>query len=303
MPAQSPTPMPMEMPSEMMPAQTPPPAVDCTNIPAGPFKLDSVAGATASEDLAFDNMGNLIGSDDFSIYKATSAGNKTVFVPNMQFRAGLRALPTGDLVVADNTTGSLVRIDASGTKHTVKSGLVYPNGLEVDMEGRVYVTEHDARRVRRIDPYSGDEAIVVDGDIENPNGLSFSPDYRTLYIGGFSGAGIIYALAIGEDGTPGALTEWATGVGTGYLDGMGVDACGNVYVCDYEGYAIYRISATDKKRVLIIDGNDAGLYLPNLQWGSGVGGWDPLTLYIPDGENHGVYKTSIGVPSKPRAYP
>ena len=38
------------------------------------------------------------------------------------------------------------------------------------------------------------------------------------------------------------LVSWSTGVGTGWHDGLAVDACGNVYMCDYNVTAIYRIT-------------------------------------------------------------
>ena len=141
-------------------------------------------------------------------------------------------------------------------------------------------------------------------EVSSPNGLTFSPDYSTLYIGGFNGSGTVYAMSISPEGVPGKLVEWATDVGTGWLDGMATDACGNVYIADYGATVIYRISPDGKDKKKIISG--AGIsnaYLPNMQWGSGVGGWDPLSLYLPDGWNKGVFEVQIGVPTAPIPYP
>lgn len=293
-----------------MPQPDAPPAYDCDNLPEGPFTLDYAGQAIASEDLAFDAEGRLVGSDDNAIFVTPFVGPPQVFVPSIHFRAGLRYLPTGDLMIANDQRGELIRINPDGVQTVVLSGLAYPNGLAVDMNGFIYVSEQDAARVRRVNPMTGDYTILVDGQITNPNGLTFNRTYDVLYIDGFSGVGTIYALEIGPDGTPGALTEWVTGLGSGYLDGMAVDACGNVYVCDYglQGDTkVYRISPDGSDRRVIIESSGGGgwstRYLPNMDWGSGIGGWDTMTLYLPDGWDKRVYYVEIGVPAKQRPYP
>ena len=279
------------------------PPYDCSTTPQGPFGLVKLQGPMASEDLAFDPYGHVIGSNDQAIFKSEYQSPPQVFVPNLKFRAGLRYLPSGHLVVCNDKKGQLVRIDETGVQHVVLTGLSYPNGLTVDMAGWVYVTEHDADKVLRVNPYSGEHTVLTT-EIHNPNGITFSPDYKTLYIDGFSGAKIIYAMSISPDGVPGKLIKWATNVGTGWLDGMGVDICGNVYVADYGKTVIYRISPDGKTKTKIIDaGGISGAYLPNMDWGSGVGGWDTHKLYLPDGWNKGVFEVDIGIPSKPVPYP
>ena len=289
-------------PADAEPPDAEPLVYDCENLPAGPFSLTTLSGPIASEDLAFDNAGNLIGSNDSAIFKSPYNGAPSAFVPSFEFRAGLRYTSKGVLVVNDDYTGSLVRVDGDGLKHTILAGLSYPNGMEVDEKGFVYISEHDAARIRRVDPATGEFTILSTGVISSPNGLSFNPDYTALYIGGFSGEGIIYKLPIDAAGNPGELEEWATGVGTGWLDGIAVDICGNVYVCDYEAARVYRIAPNGVDRNVIIEGGDY-VYMPNMQWGSGVGGWDRMKLYIPEGWTHDVFEVDIGVPSKRRNYP
>jgi hypothetical protein len=285
------------------PVEPGPPAIDCAAIPEGPFELVKLDGPMASEDLAFDREGHLIGSNDNAIFKSLYNSQPQVFVPNISFRAGLRYLPSGQLIVCNNHTGELIRIDPEGTQHVVLTGLSYPNGIIIDLNGWIYFSEHDNSQVRRVHPYTG-EYTVLTNEVSSPNGLTFSPDYSTLYIGGFNGSGIVYAMSISPEGIPGKLVEWATNVGTGWLDGMATDACGNVYIADYGATVIYRISPDGQDVDKVISG--AGIsnaYLPNMQWGSGIGGWDPLSLYLPDGWNKGVFEVQIGVPSAPVPYP
>ncbi|NUN12096.1 MAG: SMP-30/gluconolactonase/LRE family protein [Myxococcales bacterium] len=280
-----------------------PPSYDCSAVPPGPFQLKKLSGPMASEDLAFDAAGNVVGSNDKAIFKSPYGGAPQVFVPSISFRAGLRYLPDGNLVVCNDKKGELTRIDPNGVQYKILGGLAYPNGLTVDMKGLVYFTEHDGNKVWRVHPYTS-EKLLLTNQIKNPNGVIFSPDYKTLYIDGFSGVGTIYKIQFDDNGNPGPLTNFATKVGTGWLDGLGVDVCGNVYVCDYGQTVVYRISPDGQSKVKVIDGSKiSGTYLPNMQWGSGLGGWDPLKLYLPDGWKKGVFEVDLQVPAPPRPYP
>jgi hypothetical protein len=40
-----------------------------------------------------------------------------------------------------------------------------------------------------------------------------------------------------------------------------------------------------------------------MQWGSGIGGWDPMAMYVLDISSNKLYEVPLGVPDKPRAYP
>ncbi len=275
---------------------------DCGNIPAGPLPFNVLSGYPSGEDFAFDDAGYMIADSNGGLFKTDYAGSSSLWSPgNNTFIAGLRALPTGDLVYSDVTAGNLVLVDGStGARTTVLSGLSYGNGIEVDWDGYVYVAEQSGSRVRRIDPYTGDNTTLVSG-LNNPNGLSFDPTYSILYIGSFGG-GTIWAQEVNPDGSAGALSTLATNVGTGSLDGMGVDACGNVYVCDYGQIKVLRIPPDGSSVEVAVDLHAVSYWIPNMQWGSGVGGWDEQTLYVIDIGND-IYEIPLGVGSKPRQYP
>ncbi len=270
--------------------------VNCFDLPIGLFPAMYMPGFVASEDLAFDDAGNVIESDTNNIYKTTHAGVRSTFVPGFQFRAGMRLTPAGDLIVNDDFSGELVRVDTAGVRHTILSGLSYPNGMEVDPDGYVYVSEQNADRVLRVDPIAETFTVLSWGEISAPNGLSFDPYYQALYIDGFSGVGTVYQLKINADGTPGELTEWATGVGSGLLDGIAVDECGNVYVCDYGNSTVIRIDVTGTRQDIVISGS---AYRPNMDWGSGIGGWDDNLLYFVS-VGYGLEAYDVGFRSKPR---
>ncbi len=275
---------------------------DCDALPEGPFDYKILFGPKATEDMAFDDEGHVIGADEGNLFKSTYEGDYQIWVPGAGgFIAGMRALPTGDVVYADVSSGTLFRVEPSGAKTAVLSGLEYANGIEVDLDGLVYVAEQNGSRVRRIDPYSGDYDIVAD-DLFNPNGLTFDPTYTTLYIGSFEG-GTIHAVSFDEAGDPGPAELLVDELGWGMLDGMGVDACGNIYVCEFWVAKLWRISPDGLSREQIVDFSQDTEWIPNLQWGSGLGGWAEDKLYVLDIAASRMYEVPLGVPAKPRAWP
>ena len=276
--------------------------VDCDNLSWGPFSYTVKYGPKAGEDLAFDDEGNLIGADGGNIFKSPYTGDSVPYVVNAGgFIAGLRALPGGDIVYSDTTSNTIFRADAKGNHWPVLSGMNYGNGIEIGIDGYVYVAEQTGGRVRRIDPDTGDFTILAEG-LNNPNGVSFSPDYGILYIGSFGG-GMIYQLEVDEDGNPGELDVLVENLAGGMLDGMAVDACGNIYVCEYIAARVWRISPDGQQVQPIVNLSSETSWIPNMQWGSGVGGWDEQILYVLDIATNKLYEVPVEVPDKHRLYP
>ena len=276
---------------------------DCDNLPAGWFNYTPMIGGKATEDMALDDQGMMIGAVNGALFKSDYAGTATIWVPGQNsFIAGLRALPSGDFVYSDVSANSLVKVDAAtGDKSTLLSGLSYGNGLEVDLFGNVYVAEQNSGMVRRVDGVTGEFEVMATG-LNNPNGLTFSPDYSRLYVGSFGG-GMIYVIDVDANMDPVNVDTHVPQVGTGYLDGMGVDICGNIYICDYGQIKIFRISPDGMTVEPVIDLSPDSYWIPNMQWGSGVGGWDPLKLYVLDIDPTRMYEVDLGVPAKQYAYP
>ena len=172
----------------------------------------------------------------------------------------------------------------------------YPNGLEIGNDDRLYVTEQDGSRLVRLEADGSNPTSLA--TLDHPNGVTFSPDYKRLYIGSFGG-GTIHYLDFDDDGNPqGSPILLRDNIGMLQLDGMGVDACGNIYVTSYVEGIIYRISPDGSKLETLVDLPSE--WIPNLDWGNGVGPWDKDKLYVIDASSDNVYELDIKVPEKPR---
>ncbi len=153
----------------------------------------------SSEDFAFDAEGWVWHVDERgNLVKDNYAGDREIIRPSVGSAAGTRFLPGGDLVVADVSTGSVKRITPEGGVSTIMSGISYPNGLEVGKDGLVYVSDQTQGKVLQIDPETGDHRAIAE-NLYSPNGVTFSPDQNTLYVGSFGG-GVVWRIdRLGDD--------------------------------------------------------------------------------------------------------
>ncbi len=272
------------------------PSWDCAALPDAPLSITTVPDPVAQEDIAFDADGNLIGGDEWRVYRSPRKGPAELITPQQLSPSGIEVLGTGDIVVNGMWKNEVYRIDGAGAVHTILSGVLSPNGLELGPDGEIYITEWNGAKVRRVDPYTGESEVLADG-YSLPNGLTLSLDAQHLYFNTYFG-GRIYRLELLPDGSPGAIEELLSGVGSGGLDGMGVDACGNVYVADNAG-ALFRFAPDGSNLTTILQSAD--FPLATLQWGSGTGGWSDTAVYFPDWAgraSNGVQEVELGVGGK-----
>ncbi|WP_347329692.1 SMP-30/gluconolactonase/LRE family protein [Marinimicrobium locisalis] len=113
-----------------------------------------------------------------------------------------------------------------------------PNDLTLTDDGVIYFTDPDFQRsaapggqpktrVYRIDE-SG--ISVIESGINNPNGVSLSPDEQTLYVAGGGDEGVLRAYSLTESGAVESHRDLAQ---IQVPDGMAVDCLGNIYVTEH----------------------------------------------------------------------
>jgi len=211
------------------------------------------------------------------------------------------ALPTGDLVCGGSD--ELYLFDKlTGARRMVVGGMRQPAGLETDPNGDVYVTEQIGNSVRLIHPYTSGSQVVAE-DVPAPNGLAFSPDFSTLYVG--SECDTIYAIHFdaerkAEPPKPFLSTADPVAVAagmTGCLAGMGVDSCGNLYVLTGDDPRLFRIAPDASAVTQLADLRSAVSSVMNLEWGRGQGGFFNDALYVTCSDDS-LFEIRIDVTSK-----
>lgn len=275
--------------------------VDCDDIPPGPLTVDVVfePGAVfdGSEDIAFDGQGNIVGKNGNQIVAVDAMGTEADSWPDGGGTFGLRYRANGDLLAAKYMM-SQIRIVQSGD--TLVNGIGSVNGLYPDFDGNIWFTNFSA--VQRVNPDDSVDSIVTGGDGNTANGVVLDPERGLLFYTNY-GPGLIRSVEIGGDGSPGTISMVASIPGAN-LDGLSMDACGNLYVVDQGNDALYRVFLDDAGAPV---GDPESLVDPfpanvaNAIFGVGEG-WDETSLYAA-GVPGGVYRVEVGVPGAPYPTP
>lgn len=128
-------------------------------------------------------------------------------------------------------------------------------GIDSDYEGNKATSQQDGSNVYRVDPASGDVALVA-GDFVQPNGLAFSTDESTLYISDTGRTHVencpahIRAFAVGENGR---LTDRGVFAKCqqGLFDGFRLDTDGRIWTSAGDGVHCYDPDGTLIGKILV----------------------------------------------------
>jgi gluconolactonase len=214
---------------------------------------------------------------------------------------GLTFDPQGRLTLCQHGDRRISRREADGTMVPIAVGyngkkLNSPNDLVFDDKGALYFTDPpfglpgtftDPTReltfngVFRVAPDGKITAVAT--ELEAPNGLGFSPDYKTLYVANARASSPIWkAYAVQPDGSldKGRVFADSSALykqGDGVPDGLKVDVHGNVFATGPGGVLVYAPDGTLLGRVL------TGVPTANVAFGE-----DGSTLFIT--ANHRVLR-------------
>ncbi|MSU36780.1 MAG: SMP-30/gluconolactonase/LRE family protein [Pedosphaera sp.] len=190
-------------------------------------------------------------------------GKTSVFTDNSGKANGLTCMVDGSLIACDGADGGgrrLTRWDLqTGQGKTLADRFQgkrfnSPNDVCVDLKGNLYFTDPryggtEPRELEREAVYrlNTDGTVVeITREVEKPNGIVFSPDQRTLYIGDHNnggnrlkstdpelkrGAMKVYAFPVNKKGLVSGPRRTLVdfGIENG-CDGMTVDTRGNIYL-------------------------------------------------------------------------
>lgn len=149
----------------------------------------------------------------------------------------------GNVFLCDNSDGSICRLDHRKLVPVFRhegTPTRKPNDLAVDHRGGIYHTVTSTNEIWYTPPLpptgpdnKRGESRVVSTRVPKPNGITLSPDGRTLYTSAFLEKKI-YAFTIGDDGSLSDGRVLASMDGGGPergADGMTVDNRGDIYCC------------------------------------------------------------------------
>jgi len=265
---------------------------DCDELPELPVDYETLRWVQPAEDFVLAPDGRMLAVHGGTL-KATSYGGKQeVLVPNLGDIRGTRMLPDGRLAMASIDTGSILVVDPDTGARETFGGLTNPNGIAIGADGRVYVATTE--KIMAVDPDDGSLEVIAEIANRSFDGLSFSPDYERLYFN--EEVGRVHWVDFDAAGVPGPVQDGPQiPIGAfSILDGMGVDACGNLYTTEM-GSTVWRVTPTGEvDKVMVVSGVAV---LPALNFGTGVGGWDADKLYVMDFLGK-MYAVDVGVPGK-----
>jgi len=271
-------------------------AASCAGLVPGPVTPQLVGALfRGSEDFAFDGQGHIVGKRGNDLVAMTvdaAAPPRTIAaLPGQTY--GVRYLPNGDLVAAIPGAGKVVRVTPNGQVSDLATGLGGPNGIFVDLGGNVWVTEFRGAKVDKIAP-DGTKTVVVSGaNAEAANGVFVDASRQLLFYTEYA-KGKIHRVSLS---TPGAAPVLVATIPGASLDGLALDACGNVYVVDQGRSRLFRVrtdatgaASAAPELVASFPTNVA-----NALFGAGDG-FDPKKLYVA-GNPGSVYAVDLGVGS------
>ena len=220
---------------------------------------------------------------------------------------GLALDANGDLLLAAHDVGAISRVDLPGGAITRGNqqfnSLRFnsPNDLVLRGDGNLYFTDPDfqspsgriqgATRVYRIAPDG--QVSVVDATLDQPNGITMSPDGNTLYV---TGAGVLREYSLDAAGVATPVGNFDQGLQV--ADGMAIDCAGNIYAVE---------NSARRVRVFSPDGDLIGTIGPDGLPGQGLtnvafGGANRKTLFISgftQGTQPGLFSVELQVPGLP----
>ncbi|HEY9533148.1 MAG TPA: IPT/TIG domain-containing protein [Mucilaginibacter sp.] len=238
-----------------------------------------LALTTKIEHISFAENGNLFGENPKGVYQITPGGAITLY-NNSNYQFGSlwgssyhKAEGAGDIYVADQTAGKILRVAPSGIVGNLAGGengiadgvggaakFLVPIGIALDDAGNVYTT--DTHRVREITTTGAVTTLAGGASVGTKDGVGNQAQFGDLQGLSVDSEGNIYVsdrqfLNIRKIDKSGLVTTLAGSGNAGLVDGSGAsaqfvdpvniiaDAAGNLFVADGNsttGYAIRMVN-------------------------------------------------------------
>ncbi|WP_227012344.1 SMP-30/gluconolactonase/LRE family protein [Duganella sp. FT27W] len=162
-------------------------------------------GTIYFSDPAFQRDAAPGGQDKTRVYRVAPDGAVTVVEDGLVNPNGVSLSPAGDVLYVNGMEDKqgvlraypIVNGKPQQGRDLVK-GLGIPDGMAVDCQGNLYVTEHADQRLRVVTP-AGKQIATIHVDANVTNAAFGGPDGKTLFI---TGAGAVWQVRLGINGAP-----------------------------------------------------------------------------------------------------
>ncbi|HUR19679.1 MAG TPA: SMP-30/gluconolactonase/LRE family protein, partial [Vicinamibacterales bacterium] len=196
-------------------------------------------------------------TSEAKIHRIDANNNVSLYLENTNGANGLGFDSKGRLIAVQTVAGKtqVGPIGKSGPETalaTSYNGKAFsrPNDLVVGRNGNIYFSDMGAggSGVYRISA-KGDLS-QIDNQIERPNGVTLSPDEKTLYVANVGGEHVL-AFDVAADGSVSKkrdfakladVTKDARGAMSSGADGLAIDAAGRLYVASNPGVQVFSSS-------------------------------------------------------------
>ncbi len=268
----------------------------------GPLWVPARVGGAGAQAI---REGYLLFSDPNrnTIYRCTRDGEVSIYRAASGYRGadvadyrqpgsnGLALDARGRVSICEHGNRRVTRIEPNGVLTVLADRfdgkrLNSPNDLVYRSDGALFFTDpyfglpKFADDPRREQPHAGVYSLVdgktrlITGELSGPNGIAFSPDERHLYVGNWDdNRKIVMRYTVAADGSasdPQVFADMTSATGADAIDGVKVDARGNVFVSGPGGLWIF---SPESKHLGTLRGPE---HVHNLAWGDD----DGRTLYL-----------------------
>jgi gluconolactonase len=189
-----------------------------------------LAGNVFFTETKFNRIMKFTPKEELSVFRENSnAANGLVFDPKERLIACEGNQQNPRVTRTDMKTGR-VEILAS---RAMGLTLTAPNDVTFDNQGRLYFTDLPGGTVHRIDLDGKVTRMLGSPDVQRPNGITISPDGKTLYLveanQAEGGARVLRAYDLQADGKVANMRVFVNFYPGRSSDGITIDSAGNVY--------------------------------------------------------------------------
>ncbi len=171
---------------------------NCPSLAPVPLTASVLEDFSGANRFVFDGAGNVVSNHSGVLVRESKSGNETVLATSVEETAGMAFLANGDLVVASITNGELWAFTPTGDRRTIVSELDSLGGVAIDEDDFIYFADPADGKIQRVHAVDGGLETIAQG-LLRPYGLTFSPDYETLFVGSF-GEGTVHSISSDGEG-------------------------------------------------------------------------------------------------------